>query len=436
MQRLFVRVCLSLVIAVCAVHHCQLEANSGRQPASEVDYYADDPRLIEYIEASLLNNPALQESLARYRAALQRTSQVSALPDPMLSYSELLRGMENRMVSVSQTFPWFGKLDLEGRAAVKEALVQYREHQLLQRELIAQVKEAYYELLYVERALKILQEEELLLDHYERLAQSLYATGEGLQQGVIKIQSELTQLIDRRTVLQQQRQLAAARLNTLVNRSSESEVSVTPAVTIPEVKPDLEELYELGEQNRHDLKATLASIEKNELSVERAKKEYWPDLTLSAGVMDIRGMESLTGMPVTGSDGGRIGYSFSVGINIPIWRDKYRAGVVEATERVIAERKQFEEVRNQILLEVRDQVIRLESLREQIELYDKVLIPQAEEMLRSTEAAYETGQLRALDLLDSERLLLSSRLMRERYRADYLKTLAKLERAVGTRFPR
>ncbi|HLV02216.1 MAG TPA: TolC family protein, partial [Acidobacteriota bacterium] len=127
---------------------------------------------------------------------------------------------------------------------------------------------------------------------------------------------------------------------------------------------------------------------------------------------------------------------FSVGINIPIWRDKYRAGVVEATERVIAERKQFEEVRNQILLEVRDQVIRLESLREQIELYDKVLIPQAEEMLRSTEAAYETGQLRALDLLDSERLLLSSRLMRERYRADYLKTLAKLERAVGTRFPR
>src|SRR5690606_33136283 len=189
MQRLFVRVCLSLVIAVCAVHHCQLEANSGRQPASEVDYYADDPRLIEYIEASLLNNPALQESLARYRAALQRTSQVSALPDPMLSYSELLRGMENRMVSVSQTFPWFGKLDLEGRAAVKEALVQYREHQLLQRELIAQVKEAYYELLYVERALKILQEEELLLDHYERLAQSLYATGEGLQQGVIKIQS-------------------------------------------------------------------------------------------------------------------------------------------------------------------------------------------------------------------------------------------------------
>ena len=65
-----------------------------------------------------------------------------------------------------------------------------------------------------------------------------------------------------------------------------------------------------------------------------------------------------------------------------------------------------------------------------------MLIPQAEQALRSTESAYETGQVGALDLLDSERFLLQSRLLRARYHADYLKSLAQLERAIGTKFPR
>jgi outer membrane protein TolC len=64
------------------------------------------------------------------------------------------------------------------------------------------------------------------------------------------------------------------------------------------------------------------------------------------------------------------------------------------------------------------------------------LLPQAQEALSSTEAAYETGQLGTLDLLDSERVLLEVRLMHERHYADYLVALANLERALGTAFPR
>jgi outer membrane protein TolC len=55
--------------------------------------------------------------------------------------------------------------------------------------------------------------------------------------------------------------------------------------------------------------------------------------------------------------------------------------------------------------------------------------------LGSTEAAYQTGQVGILDLLDAERVLLDVRLMHERHNADYLVALANLERAVGTKFP-
>lgn len=430
---------MGLLIAIVGI---PVEGNSNEGATTDADYYADNARLAEYIETALGQHPALQESLARYRAALQKAPQVAALPDPNLSFSQFLRSVETRvgpqvnLLSLSQKFPWFGKLDLQGQMAVKEALVQYQEYRALERELVAQVKQAYYELLYLERGLRIIRQEESLLDHYERLAQSRYATGEGLQQGVIKIQSELTRLIDRIKLLEQQHQSTVARLNTLMNRPPEADLVVADTAALPEVPLDLEELYDLGEHNRHELKASLARIEKGERSIELAKKDYWPDLTLSAGMVNVQGREDAVGIEMPPPDNGKNAYSFSIGINIPIWRDKYRAGVVEATEKLIADRKQFEDIRNQIEFSVRDQVIRLQTLREQIDLYQDVLIPQAEESLSSTEAAYETGQIGALDFLDSERFLLSARLMYERYRIDYLKALAELERALGTRFPR
>ena len=74
------------------------------------------------------------------------------------------------------------------------------------------------------------------------------------------------------------------------------------------------------------------------------------------------------------------------------------------------------------------------TIRNQIELFENALIPQAEQALRSSEAAYSTGMLGVLDLLDSERMLLDVRLGLAQLRSDYLKSLAEMERAIGVAF--
>jgi len=419
-----------------------ISASTAQGPTPATDYYADNGQLAEYVDTALTHHPALQEALARYRAALQKAPQVASLPDPMLNFTQFVRSVETRVgpqvniVNLSQKFPWFGKLDLEGQIALKQAVADYQQYRALERELIAQVKATYYELLYVERALRITSEEQSLLDHYEKLAQSRYASGEGLQQGVIKIQTELTKLVDRTKLLTLQRESVIAQLNTLMDRAPESPVAVADTAELPRVSLNLDELYDLGELHRPELKASMARIDKSERAVALQKKNYWPDVTVGAGFINVQGREDAAGIALPPPDNGKNALNFSVGINIPIWRDKYRAGVVEAAENLIASRKDFANVRNNIELSIRDQMLRLETLQEQIGLYRDVLIPQAEESLKSTESAYETGQVKALDLLDSERLLLSSRLMQERYRIDYLKALSALERAVGTKFPR
>ncbi|MCH8820703.1 MAG: TolC family protein, partial [Acidobacteria bacterium] len=166
------------------------------------------------------------------------------------------------------------------------------------------------------------------------------------------------------------------------------------------------------------------------------KKEYWPNVTLGAGMINVGGRDDPAGLVMPPSGNSKNAFNFSIGINIPIRRDKYSAGVLEATEGLIANRKQYLNIRNEMEYSIRDQAIRIETLQEQVELFGQVLIPQAEEALRSTESAYETGQLGALDLLDSERVLWELRLINARYDADYLQALANLERAVGTKFPR
>ena len=68
-------------------------------------------------------------------------------------------------------------------------------------------------------------------------------------------------------------------------------------------------------------------------------------------------------------------------------------------------------------------------------LFERALIPQAQQALQSAETGYSTGVSGVLDLLDSERVLLDAKLGLARLESDYSKALAEMERAIGTAFP-
>jgi len=406
------------------------------------EFYAAESALREYVLEALEHNPSIAALAARHRATLERVPQVQALPDPVLGFAQALRSVETRVgpqwqtVSLSQAFPWFGTLDLRGQVALREAAATYQLYQARQREVIARVKAAFYDLAYVDSAIDISEEERLMLEHYEQLAQARYATGQGLQQAVIKTQAEITKVVDRLQILHQQRTSLAARLNTLLTRPPHQGLAPIGHLDIPDVELDLEELYAIGNQHRQELQAARELIERGERSIELAEKEFWPDVTIGAAFVNVGGRGDLAAGQAPPPDNGKNVLNLSVGLTIPLRREKYRAGVREAAEILVAERQTLKSARDEMEFAIRDQVIRLETLREQVTLFEQVLLPQAEEALRSTEAAYETGQLGTLDLLDSERVLLEVRLMHERHYADYLVALTNLERAIGTTFPR
>jgi len=382
--------------------------------------------LRDLVKSALKDNPELKEAEAAWKASLKKTRVVSALPDPNLAATAFLESVETRVgpqeavLILTQKLPWFGKLSAAGQAALEEALEKAWTWRSLQRETVLRVKKTFYDLVYLFEALKITDEDISTLRRYEAIALTRYGTGKGIQQNVLKVQSETTRLNERRIVLLRQRDVGRRKLARLVGSplgTVELDFGDQP---LPDVDLRLEDLY-----------GKVSSRE----GVRLAKKQYWPDFNLGLNYIVVGDREDPEGLLNPPEDNGKDAIGVLASINLPIWYHKLRAGVDEARLEEYRARAAYARQEDSVLYEVQDAYINLESLREQLDLYRHALIPQAEQSMESSEAAYETGKLTFLELLDSERFLLNVRYGYAKIKSDYLGAHADMERALGTRFP-
>jgi len=409
--------------------------------APEGFFSLESQALRDLAKAALKDNPELKEAEAAWKASLKKARVVSALPDPNLAATAFLESVETRVgpqeaiLIFTQELPWFGKLSAAGQAALEEALEKAWTWRSLQRETVRQVKKTFYDLVYLFEALKITDEDISTLRRYEDIALTRYGTGKGIQQNVVKVQSETTRLNERRIVLLRQRDVARRRLARLAGTPLgrvELDFGDQP---LPIAAVRLEDLYGKVRKNREELQARLHAVRSSREGVRLAKKQYWPDFNLGFNYIIVGDRDDPAGLLDPPEDNGKDAIGVLASINLPIWYHKLRAGVDEARLEEYRARAAYARQEDSVLFEVQDAYINLESLREQLDLYRHALIPQAEQSMESSEAAYETGKLTFLELLDSERFLLNVRYGYAKIKSDYLIAQADMERALGTRFP-
>jgi cobalt-zinc-cadmium efflux system outer membrane protein len=421
----------------------QHTAESAREEADQsVSGFSSngDIQLNDYMRLALDRNPGLSRALAQYRSVLQRLPQVSALPDPMLAFTNYIRTPETRVgsqtnaITLSQQFPWFGTLGMREQVAAKEAASYRQQYEAAKDEVVRQAKTAYYNLAFIDLAVDINDEERLLLDHYEKLAESRYQQGAGLQQAAVKLQAEITRVQSRLAELRSRRVDAEASLNTLMNRPAETPVAKIKLPPIPAVDIDYKQLYQVGRRNRPEVLASLLEIERDEKRIDLARKDYWPSFSVGGTFINVLARPVAPGAMAPDSNGMNV-WSVNLGINLPLHRSKYDAEVAEATEAKVASTHGYQATVNGVESSIREVGFRIGTLREQMTLFNTTLVPQTQQSLQSAEAAYSTGSLGVLDLLDSERVLLDVRLGLAQLIADYMKSLADMERALGAPFP-
>jgi outer membrane protein TolC len=403
-----------------------------------------DPELAELAREVLDRNPDLAAARQRAEAAERVAPQVRSLPDPMAGLTAFLLtpetrvGPQNVMVSLSQRFPWFGKLDLRARRALYQAAAAHAEAESKALDLVTETRRLAYELSFLDEWREIVRTDRITLERYEELANTRYAAGIGLGQSVIKIQAEITKDETRLLQIADRRAVVAAQLNALRDRPAGATL---PTVALPEPRdlsePDsdpgtlLAELKRRAVAARPEIARADAEIAVAGTATDLADLERYPDVTVGLTYTQVGDREDEPGRVNPPPDDGDDILGLTASVNLPIWRDRIDAGIEEAMARRRATESSRRAVVAGIERSLGELTERLDLTWRQLRLFDDVLIIQAEESLSSAESAYTAGNLNALDLLDAERVLLDVRTSTARTRADWAIALARLEGAVG-----
>ncbi|HKI86349.1 MAG TPA: TolC family protein [Thermoanaerobaculia bacterium] len=398
---------------------------------------AESPQLEDLLNEVLERNPDLASLRAAARASAQREPQVRSLPDPMAGATAFLWAPETRvgpqqgMISLTQKFPWFGKLELKGRVALAETAAAQAAVEAKRLDLITETRRLYYELGFLDTYESVVKQDRDTLSHYEELARARYAAGVGVEQAVVKIQAEITRDSARLLDIESRRTTLVATLNALRNRPQSEPLGVTPLPAAARPALNLPEIEQSAHENRPEVAGADAMIERARLMNELAKKQFRPDIVLGLSYTAVGDRTDPAGRLNPPPHNGHDILGISAGINIPLWRHRLEAGVYESESRQTEAAEHRQAVVTNIDRSLGDLVSRLPLIAQRLDLFRKVLNVQAREALRSAEAGYAAGTLKALDLLDAERVLLQVRTATARAQADYDIAIAQLEGAVG-----
>jgi cobalt-zinc-cadmium efflux system outer membrane protein len=391
----------------------------------------------ELLAEVLERNADVAAMEAAARAAAERSPQVSALPDPMAAVTAYLWPPETRvgpqrvMGSLSQKFPWFGKLRLREQVALLGAAQARAKAEAARLRVLTEARRLLDELGFLDAFEQVIRDDRSTLAHYEELSRARYASGVGLEQSIVKIQAEITKDDARFLDIATRRASLAASFNALRDRPEETSVDAGPLPEAAEIRVSLEAVRRLALADRPEIAAADAAIEQSRRMTGLARKEYAPDVTLGLSYTAVGDRTDMAGRLNPPQDNGQDILALSAGVNLPIWRKKLAAGVEEAVDRELQAQEEKLATIDGIGRSLSDLAARIPLTWERLRLFEDVLLVQADQSLRSAEAGYSSGTLHALDLLDAERVLLEVRIQSKRTLADYDIALAQLEGAAA-----
>jgi len=386
--------------------------------------------LRDMVREAILTNPEIVAAQKKYEAARQRPAQESSLPDPMISlgYNSVgnpLPGaglgrdvLANAGIMVSQEVPFPGKLKLKGEAASKEAQAEFQQYQAVQLSVISRLKQAYYRLQYTYAVSGLLARYRDLLDRLLKVTEDRYSVWRAAQQDVCKAQTQLSILETKLVKLEQERRSREAEIDSILNRAARTPVGRPEDMKPKELTVTLGELFASARQNSPLLGRDQKTIERSELAVNMARKEYYPDVTLNAGYYNMGSMPPM--------------YEVRADFKVPIyfWR-KQRAGVNEQVSNLSQARHTYEATDQALRFRIQDDFLMAQASARLMKLYSQTVAPQANLALESSLATYETGSVDFLSVISNFTLLLDYEMNHHEEALNLALALSRLEEMTG-----
>lgn len=385
-------------------------------------------QLTDLINEALSRNPQIKAMEKETQAYSFRIKPAQTLPDPMIEFSLKNMGLQEWMlgkdpnsgigVSYSQVFPFFGKLKLAGNIAGKAYEAQRHALETIKLEIARDIKTAYFDLYYLQKALEILEKQKVLMQKILALTETQYTVGSGSQNDIFKAQLEISRMDEMIIPMKEMIKMKQATINLLLAYPADQPLGKPQGIeceTVPFTLPQLEETL-LKQSPR--LKEIYSMQEEKSLMVQAMRKEFKPDFRITAG-WEYKG--KLPDM-----------YELMLGMEIPLFANRKQQYRLQEA-RSMAESAEFDStaMKNNMLAELNDYYLRAKTSENLVHLYKTRILPQARLALEASFAAYPVNKTDFMALLSNISAQFSAELAYHRELSQMWGSLAVIETLIG-----
>ncbi|MDP2653222.1 MAG: TolC family protein [Candidatus Omnitrophota bacterium] len=368
---------------------------SGQRPT--LPTLTTNSPLNDFLLFAMLSQPQVEAAYYDWAAAVQRITVERSLPDPRLTFqSDIADMVISLMPGLMMDFPGPGKLKAAANVATAESEAKYFAFESSVLQTAFAVKKACYQLNFLDAKIGVTHETLRLMGELEKLALIQNEVGKVTLQDVLRAQIEQERLTTEIANLDDSRQPLLAQFKASLGLKDEDATPPVPQKL--ETAPlglSAEMLFVTALARNPRLKAMEAEVQLAEASLRLATKAKVPDF--SAGIeADVKAY------PVMMRP--------SVGVTLPIWRDKITAQIAgaQAGKRAAEARLSAEQIA--LAVEFAEKSFMFREASRNLELLNERLLPMARQSLEVAQSGYVGGKVDFLNVIDAERTLLDFQL--------------------------
>ena len=350
--------------------------------------------LADVIRVASERRDEIQAARARTRAGEARPIIVSALEDPMISPSldhlPFMLGGADVSVTIEQRIPLSGIRGHRRASALADLERLRAKANRTALDVGVQAANAFLMLQERRRTAALVSEQIAFARDVVTAANARYASGTAPQSDVLRAEVEVARLEAFAKALVSDVRGAEAMLNTSLAQDADLPVPALAPLALTQPVPSWPAI-KTALTSRPELAAGRAEIARAEAEVQVMRDMYRPMATIR------------TGPAYTMADGR--GWMAMVGISLPIWRGKLRAGVAEAQAMRAMSEADLQAMTRMIEGDAAVAVSQLQASRDrQLALRDDVL-PRARIVIEPAVAGYASGQLPLVSVIEAVQAL-------------------------------
>ncbi len=412
---------------------------SGQTRAALPQYVSDtDGTTFEQLtEIMFTRNKDLQAAREEIRQAQARLTQSGLRPNPTLDFSRSTdtlfarEGEGSYGIGLSQPFELGGKRSKRSRVAEISVDVVKAQMADAERQLRSQLHSLFVEALSAAAKVGLFAQIQNVNEQMSRIMEVSLRAGDASRLDATLLRASLNRAIAQAVQAESELSGTMLQIKTLAGITPDERLVLRRAGQLEPRDLSREAALLLALDNRPDLRAARLRESRDEASIALARAQAVPDVSASLRFdKENRVSEGSLRPEEKFVDHAKL-LSFSVSLPLPFF-NRQQGNISEAISLQSQARSQREALEQRVRRDVSLAFERYDFARRAMDVLNRGVITENQESFQIVKLSYDLGELRLVDLLNQQRVLIDTQMSYLEVQRDSMLALVDLERATGS----